>query len=84
MPCMRVSIVLCMHVYVYVYAHVPTHTHAMTNPILCVQLGDDRRLIAVFGRDAVGLPLKRTILCQDPGACQHLAAVIHGILGLSI
>jgi len=38
------------------------------------------RLVAVFGRDAYGLPLKRTLLCRDAAACRQLKAVIHRLL----
>jgi hypothetical protein len=46
-------------------------------------MGDDQRLIAVFGRDAFGLPLKRTILCQDSSSCQQLKIVVNSILELN-
>jgi len=63
------------------------HGHAgitQPSPVDIKELGDDQRLIAVFGRDAFGLPLKRTILCQNPTACQQLKEVVNGILGLKI
>ena len=50
--------------------------------LLPQQMGNDSRLVAVFGRDAVGHQLKRSILTQDAQACVQLKAVINKVLGV--
>lgn len=45
-------------------------------------MGSDHRLVVVFGRDAAGNQLKRTILTSDAEACLTLKTVINKVLGI--
>ena len=40
------------------------------------QIGDDSRLVSIFGRDAVGKQLKLTVLCSDIGSRQRLKELV--------
>ena len=49
--------------------------HAGTTAVSHVeinQIGDDSRLVSIFGRDAAGRQLKCTVLCGDMSSCQLL------------
>ena len=40
------------------------------------QIGDDSRLVAIFGRDAAGRQLKCTVLCSDMASCAALKRLV--------
>lgn len=43
-------------------------------------MGNDHRLVVVFGRDSIGGQIKKTILCKDAESCTALKSVVNIIL----
>ena len=40
------------------------------------EIGDDSRLVSVFGRDPSGKQLKCTVLCSDMASCAALKRLV--------
>ena len=44
------------------------------------EIGDDSRLVSVFGRDPSGKQLKCTVLCSDIPSCQLLRRSVDSLV----